>query len=164
MDKLKLQWRIFVFLLGFCLLLILILWMFQTTFLSDMYKFTRKIEIDKAIRLVEQEINNPTLKDILHEIELTKEIMVRPTQDFAPPVQPAPGRFNHRQPETITQVQEFVLQDGSVLSLTFYAMVTPVDATVSTLKIQLIIITGIMVILATILAAIISKHISRPIE
>ena len=164
MDKLKLQWKIFVFLLGFCLLLILILWMFQTTFLSDMYKFTRKIEIDKAIRLVEEEINNPTLKDILHELELTKEIMVRPTQDFAPPIQPAPGRFNHRQPETITQVQEFDLQDGSLLSLTFYAMVTPVDATVSTLKIQLIIITGIMVILATILAAIISKHISRPIE
>lgn len=164
MDKLKLQWKIFVFLLGFCLLLILILWIFQTTFLSDMYKFTRKIEIDKAINLVEEEINSPSLKELLHELELTKEIMVRPSQDFAPPSQPVPGRFNHRQPEAITQVQEFVLQDGSILSLTFYAMVTPVDATVSTLKVQLMIITGIMIILATILAAIISKHISRPIE
>ena len=164
MDKLKLQWKIFVFLLGFCLLLMLILWMFQTTFLSDMYKFTRKIEIDKAIKLVEEEINNPMLKDILYELELNKEIVVRPTQDFAPPVQPVPERFNHRQPEAVTKVQEFVLEDGGKISLTFYAMVTPVDATVSTLKIQLIIITGIMVILATILAVIISKHISRPIE
>ena len=164
MDKLKLQWKVFLFLLGFCLLLILILWMFQTIFLSDMYKFIRKIEIDKAIHLIEEEIDDPSLKDILNELELTKEIMVRPTQDFAPPIQPAPGRFTHRQPEAITQVQEFILQDGSKISLTFYALVTPVDATVSTLKIQLIIITGIMVILATILAVVISKHISKPIE
>lgn len=164
MDKLKLQWKVFAFLLGFCFLLILILWIFQTIFLSDMYKFTRKIEIDKAINLVEKEINNPKLKDILYELELTKEIIVRPTQEFTPPDRPDPDRFNRRHPETITKAQEFVLEDGSRISLTFYAMVSPVDATVSTLQIQLFIITGIMVILATILAIIISKHISKPIE
>ncbi|WFA10449.1 HAMP domain-containing sensor histidine kinase [Tissierella sp. Yu-01] len=164
MDKLKLQWKIFAFLLGFCFLLILILWIFQTIFLSDMYKFTRKIEIDKAINLVEKEINSPKLKDLLYELELTKEIIVRPTQDFAPPVRPAPNRFTHRQPETITKDQKFILEDGSEVFLTFHAMVTPVDATVSTLQIQLFIITGIMVILATVLAVIISKRISSPIE
>lgn len=142
----------------------LILWMFQTIFLSDMYKFTRKIEIDKAINLVEKEINNPKLKDVLYELELSKEIIVRPTQDFVPPVRPAPDRFNRRQFETITKDKEFVLEDGNKISLTFYAMVTPVDATVSTLQIQLFIITVIMVILATILAVIISKRISKPIE
>ncbi|HAQ42105.1 MAG TPA: two-component sensor histidine kinase [Clostridiales bacterium] len=133
-------------------------------FLSDMYKFTRKIEIDKVIDLVEKEINNPNLKDILYEIELTKEIIAKPTQDFSPPVRPVPNRDNPRMPETITKAQDFILEDGSIISLTFYAMVTPVDATVSTLQIQLFIITGIMVVLATILAMIISRHISKPIE
>lgn len=97
----------------------------------------------------------------MYEIELTKEIIVRLTQDFAPPVRPIPDWHNRRQPETITKAKEFVLEDGSKISLTFYAMVTPVDATVSTLQMQLLIITGIMILLATLLA---TKHISNPIE
>lgn len=165
MDKLKLQWKIFAFLLGFCALLLAILWLFQTVFLSDMYKFTRKVEMEKAITLVEKNINSPKLENVLYELELTKEIIVRPTQDFAPPpLRPAPDRPGHRQPETITKAQEFVLEGGNKISLTFYAMVTPVDATVSTLQMQLYIITGIMVLLAILLAIIISKHISNPIE
>ncbi len=164
MDKLKLQWKIFIFLLGFCVLLLTILWIFQTVFLSDMYKFIRKVEIEKAIALVEENIDSPNLGDVLLELEITKEITVRPTQDFAPPAPPAPNGQYHRQPETITQVHEFTLDDGSKISLTFYAMITPVEATVSTLQMQLLIITGIMILLATLLAIIISKHISNPIE
>mgnify|MGYP000862256391 CR=1 FL=1 len=163
MDKLKIQWKIFGFLLGFCGLLLAILWLFQTSFLSDMYKFVRKVELRKAITLVEKNINSPKLKDVLFKLELTKEITVRPTQDFAPPVLPAPNRPNRRPPETITKAHEFVLADGSKISLTFYAMVTPVEATVSTLQLQLYIITGIMILLATLLAFIISKRIAHPI-
>ena len=164
MNRLKLQWKIFAFLIVFCSLLLLILWIFQTVFLSDMYKFIRKGEIEKAIVLVEENINSPMFGDVLYDIELTKEITVRPTQDFIPPVIPAPNRYEHRRPETITKIQEFVLDDGNKISLTFYAFITPVDATVSTLKMQLFIITGIMVFLAILLAIIISKRISKPIE
>lgn len=88
MDKLTLQWKFFIYLLGFCLLLLGILWTFQTVFLSDMYKFVRKLEIEKAIKLVGNYINSPDLQFILNELEMTKEITVRPTQDFAPPVIP----------------------------------------------------------------------------
>ena len=164
MDKIKLQWKIFVFLLGFCALLLVILWLFQTVFLSDMYKIIRKVEMEKAITLVEKNIDNPKLKDVLYELELTKEITVRPTQNFLPPVMLVPDRRDRRLPETITKVHEFVLKDGSKISLTFYAMITPVDATVFTLQMQLFIITAIMVLLATLLAIIISKLISNPIE
>jgi signal transduction histidine kinase len=55
------------------------------------------------------------------------------------------------------------MHDGSKISLTLYAMITPVESTVSTLQMQLYIITGIVVILAIMLAIIISKHISKPI-
>ncbi|WP_313340137.1 HAMP domain-containing sensor histidine kinase [Sedimentibacter sp.] len=164
MDKLKLQWKVFAFLIGFCALLLVILWLFQTVFLSDMYKFIRKIEIEKAITLVEKNINSSNLENILYELELNKEIIVRPTKDFAPPVRTVPDRPEHRQPETITKDQEFVLKDGNKIFLTFHAMVTPVDATVSTIQMQLYIITGIMILLATLLAIIISKYISNPIE
>lgn len=164
MDNLKLQWKIFGFLLGFCTLLLAILWLFQTVFLSDMYKFIRKVEIEKAIATVEKNIDNPGLENILYELELTKEITVRPTKDFAPPVRITQDRPGHRQSETITKAQKFVSENGDKISLTFYAMVTPVDATVYTLQMQLYIITGIMILLATLLAIIISKYISNPIE
>lgn len=145
-------------------MLLVILWLFQTVFLSDMYKIIRKVEMEKAITLVEKNIDNPKLKDVLYELELTKEITVRPTQNFLPPVMLVPDRRDRRLPETITKVHEFVLKDGSKISLTFYAMITPVDATVFTLQMQLFIITAIMVLLATLLAIIISKLISNPIE
>lgn len=164
MDKLKLKWKIFGFLLGFCALLLVILWLFQTVFLSDMYKFIRNVEIEKAIHLVEKSINSPNLENVLFDLEFNREIIVRQTKDFAPPVRPAPVRPDRRPPETITKDKVFVLDDGSKISLTFYAMVTPVEATVSTLRLQLYIITGIMIFLAILLAIIISKHISNPIE
>ncbi|MDZ4133096.1 MAG: hypothetical protein U1E11_08155, partial [Dethiobacteria bacterium] len=170
MDKLKLQWKVFAYLLAFCVLLLAILWLSQIVFLNDMYKIIRQSEIEKAITLVEENINSPELEDVIYELELKKEIIVRPTQDFVPPESPVlpdrplPNRHNQRQPETITKVQEFVLEDGSKITLTFHAMVTPVDATISTLQMQLLIITGIMVILSILLAVIISKHISNPIE
>lgn len=164
MDKLKLQWKIFAFLMGFCFLLVVILWVFQTVFLSDMYKLTRKIEIDKGIKLVEKEINSPNLKDILYELEFTKEILVRPAKEFAPPPSPVLERYGHRQPEAVTKTQEYTLENGSKILLTFYALVTPVDATISTLRIQLFMITVIIVILAVLFAVILSKYISKPIE
>lgn len=135
-----------------------------------MYKTIRKREIKQAIVLVEDHINSPALEDIFYELELSKEIMVRPSHKFVPPE--GMGRMgkmgnkgNARNPlESITKAQEFVLANGQQISLTFYAFVTPVEATVSTLKMQLIMISLIMILLAVLLAIIIANHISKPIE
>lgn len=143
-------------------MLLTILWVFQTIWLSDMYKIVRKVEIDRAISLVGKNINKPELEDILDELETTKGITVWPTNEFDPPHPPQPDRHGHL-PETLTKVHEYVLDDGSKLSLTFYAMITPVESTITTLQLQLLIITGIMVVLAILLAVIISMRISKPI-
>lgn len=163
MDKIKLKWQFFAFFLGFCALLLVVLWLFQTVLLTDMYKSIRKKEIDKAIALVEQNIESPNLQTILNELDSDKEILVMPSQEFDLPSRS--GQNNRGMMlETITETKEFTLSDGRTLSLTFYAMITPVDATVSTLQTQLYIITGIMFILSVILAFVISKKISKPIE
>lgn len=165
MNKQKLQWKVFAYLLVFCLILISILWTFQTLILSDMYKLTRKMEIQKSMDIIEREINNPDLRDILLEIEQSKEIIIRPSKEFEPPpVHYAPEMPGRKQPETMTQTRTYQLENGNQVSLTFYAMITPVDATLSTLKIQLYLVTGIMLVIATGLAILISKKISRPIE
>jgi len=164
MDKLKLKWKMFTFLLGFCALLLIILWLFQTVFLTDMYKIIRKNEIKKAIALVEENIDSAGLQTVLNNLEAGKEIIVMPAKEFAQPERMMHNDRGRRPPETITETKEFILQDGRTISLTFHAMITPVDATVSTLQLQLYIITGIMLLLAVFIAVAISARISRPIE
>ncbi|MEG0308485.1 MAG: HAMP domain-containing sensor histidine kinase [Clostridium sp.] len=164
MDKLKLKWKIFAFLLGFSALLLVILWFFQTVLLTDMYKIIRKGQIEKAITLVGENINSPNLQTVLNNLEADKEIIVKQMQEFTPPQRPWQDDRGRPQPETITKTKAFTLQDDSTVSLTFFAMVTPVDATVSTLQMQLYIITGIMLILSTVIAMIIAKKVSKPIE
>ncbi|MDR1208864.1 MAG: HAMP domain-containing histidine kinase [Clostridiales bacterium] len=43
------------------------------------------------------------------------------------------------------------------------AMISPVDATVGTLKIELIFITGVMLLFSVVIALLISRHVSKPI-
>jgi signal transduction histidine kinase len=164
MDKLKLKWRIFAYLLGFNALLLVILWLFQTVFLYDMYKFIRKTEIQSAVAYVRENIESKDLFSIFDKLQREKEILVMPTNAFIPPQNPMQGDRKHQRQETLTQTEDFVLQDGQTLSLTFHAIITPVDATVSTLGMQLYIITGVMVALSVLLAVLIAKRISKPIE
>ncbi|NLM09694.1 MAG: HAMP domain-containing histidine kinase [Clostridiaceae bacterium] len=164
MDKLKLKWWIFAYLLGFSTLLLIILWLFQTVFLYDMYKYSRRIEIQRAVSYVRENINNQDLYSLFDELQREKEILVMPTNQFTPPKNHAPVDRRRRREETITQTEEFVLNDGRTLSLTFHAIITPVDATVTTLQLQLYIITSVMIMLSILLAVLIAKRISRPIE
>lgn len=55
------------------------------------------------------------------------------------------------------------LADGSARYLLLNAMISPLDATVSTLRSQLLLITAIVLSLALLLAALISRYVSRPI-
>lgn len=167
MNKLRLKWKIFIFLLGFCALLLVILWLFQTVFLNEMYKFTRKQELANVITTVEKEINNPQLYEMLPRFLSENDVIVSPTRDFIPPQNSESGAQSRREPsymETITEIREFTLQNGHTISLTFYAPIAPVNATVNTLRYQLYLISGIMMLLAAALAIIIAKRVSKPIE
>lgn len=150
--------------LGFSALLLMILWLFQTVFLYDMYKYIRTREIQSAVFYVQKNINSQDLFSVFDELLREKEIIVTPTKEFIPPVKPIPDIKRRPRQETITQTKDFVLQDGQTLSLTFHAIITPVDATVTTLQMQLYIITGIMILLSILLAILIAKRISKPIE
>lgn len=163
MDKLKLKWKIFIFLLAFCGVLIFILWLFQTVFLSDMYKMIRRNELHEAIALVEKNIDSPDLREILFQLETDKNITVTPSRDFVKPPTPTPDGRGGVRPETITETKEFTLSNEQVISLTFHAMITPVNATVSTLQIQLYIITAIMILVSVVIALVLSDVIAKPL-
>ncbi|HEY8499891.1 MAG TPA: HAMP domain-containing sensor histidine kinase [Clostridia bacterium] len=163
MDKLKIKWKIFIFLLAFCAVLLLILWLFQTVFLSDMYKMIRRNELHEAMDIVEKNIASPELREILIQLENDKSVIVAPTREFVKPKTPTGGGRGEVRPESITETKEFTLPDGQAISLTFHAMITPVNATVSTLKIQLYIITAIMVLASVAIALVLSDIIANPL-
>jgi len=170
MSKLRLKWKVFAYLLGFCALLLVILWLLQTVFLNDMYKMIRRQELRHVIAAVEKEINSPNLHAVLMDVQVQNDVIVSVTQEFVPPtrterpiIEPR-TRISNLPFEAITETREFRLDNGQIISLTFYALITPVDATVTTLRMQLYIVTGVMLVLAVFLAVILAVRISRPIE
>lgn len=65
--------------------------------------------------------------------------------------------------ESIIRVELMERSDGSKIAVMVNTILTPVDATVHTLRIQLIYVSVIMVILSLVMAVIISWRISKPI-
>ncbi|MDD2371582.1 MAG: HAMP domain-containing sensor histidine kinase [Firmicutes bacterium] len=163
-NKIKLKWKVFGYLLGFSALLLVVLWLFQTIFLNDIYRITRMWEIEKAVSEVRQNIDKPELDDLLLELNQEKEIYIMRTDEFTAPQKMMFANPNSHRAETLTKEYSFELEDGTTLSLTFYAIITPVNATVSTLQFELLIITFLMVGLSVGLAVVLAKKISTPIE
>ena len=159
----KLMWKIFAFLISFCGILLIILWIMETMLLDKMYESIRKNEIKKAMTLIEENIDSPDLKQIIMGLQDDSEIIVTPAHSFIPPKRPNP---NDRPPprQAITETRDFTTADGRIMSFVFYAIISPVNATISTIRVQLYYVTGIMIFLSVILAFIISKTVSKPIE
>lgn len=66
--------------------------------------------------------------------------------------------------ESVMLVKILDKQDGSTYVAYIYSIITPIGATVHTIRVQLIYISVIMILLSLIIAFIISINISRPIE
>ena len=214
-KKLKLKWRVFGFLLGFCLLLLIILWLFQIVFLNDFYRLVRITEIRNSASTIISRINDENLQDVITAmsedgdffadiLNLNGQSVLRRSRPsmfdaaliemafnnggefydystalqnrvfFAQPNrrfgsdseepfqarQEPNRRLNRLQPmESLVYVR---LTDDRAIRIN--AVISPVYATVTTLRQQLYFISALMLILATVLAIIIAKHISKPIE
>lgn len=159
----RLMWKIFIYLSGFCVLLLLILWLLQTVFLGQIYEHVRKGEIKKAIILVEENINSPDLNQLIRTLAEDQEIIVTPALDFVPPARPGP-RDKPPFREAITERRDFITAEGNKISFVFYAIISPVTATISTIKYQLYYVTLIMVFLSAGLALVIARMVAKPIE
>lgn len=85
---------------------------------------------------------------------------VRPAMEVMPV-----NQFLHKTlPESIIYTKAVKNQNDQTYMILMNANINPVDATVSTLRIQLYWITGLMIILSGALALIITRRVSKPIE
>ena len=215
LNKLRLKWKIFAFLLGFCTLLLIILWLFQTVFLDSFYRSIKVIEIKNSAGAIEKNIDNSNLSDlvtsisqnndvsieimtengkVLYTAEAQRESMIHKMSvqnklklvssakeqngEFFKYLSDAPSTPHNRIDEFIGKLPSDALQPNQSLiyvkivkeasngtvAILMNSTISPVNATVTTLRIQLYVITGIMVILSILLSLIIAKRVSKPIE
>lgn len=202
-NKLRLKWKIFAFLLGFCALLLLILWLFQTVLLDTFYKKTRVIEIDRYADIVTNYLGKDDLAGIVSGLsennditvdvtdmngksilrtsttpqdrfltELNKSLISRAKDNNGeffqysamaasnPRYGGSPGSRSAMQSLMYVKLQTAL---GGV-AVIINAVISPVNATVTTLRHQLYFISCIMLALSVLLAIVIAKRVSRPIE
>lgn len=214
-NRLRLKWKIFAFLLGFCALLLIILWLFQTVFLDSFYRSIKVMEIKNNAHSIAANIDNPNLSDLVTSIaqsnDLSAEVMTKDgkilnsagaSQDLqihdmalqdkvnlvsaaqsqggeyfeyrssSPPASSNPkdgfiGNLppnNQRPDQSLIYVKIVNTASGDPVAIFLDATISPVNATVTTLRIQLYFVTGIMIILSIALALLIAKRVAKPIE
>ena len=205
-SGLALKWKVFAYLLGFCSILLLILWLFQTVLLDSFYRNIRIMEIKNQASIIEANINQVNLSEMINTISQQREVSVEilnlkgemlqradspralPFIPLSPQekinfIQQASNQngqfiqtqsfptFTGKAPKDNFNNGQFILfmklvsdSDGNQLVIYMSSMITPVTATVTTLRAQLWVITGILFILSVGLALLISRKVSKPIE
>ena len=204
----RLKWKMFFFLLGFCSLLLIVLWFFQTLLLDTFYRHIRIIEIRRSATQIINNVGNENIDPIIRDISENNEIIVDITDlsgrsllsdsqfqgrfidENAILINAALGNrgefyeysLGHgnrminneerniptvaRRPSMQTLVYVRIANNsmGEQFAVIVRAIISPVAATVTTLRYQLYFICGILFFLAVILSIIIAKRVAKPIE
>jgi signal transduction histidine kinase len=220
LNKLRLQWKIFAFLLGFCALLLVVLWLFQIVFLDTFYKRIKAAEIKRSAAVIINNIDRENINEIITDISDNNNITVSITDlngrsllrllspdnrrrleenaalitraqdnggeinEYITPVvedRPRVNMMNDRPgnnrmeaartmiirwqpPQSLIYVKMANNKQGEQLAVIIRAVISPVTATVTTLRYQLYYISGIILFFSVILAIFIAKRVSKPIE
>jgi signal transduction histidine kinase len=204
----RLKWKIFFFLLGFCFLLLIVLWFFQTILLDTFYRQVRILEIRRSTTQIISNAGNENINEIIRNISDNNEIVVEITDLSGRSLlssSPLPSRFREenamfiaaalghrgefyeysisqgnrmvfnterdmpvtaRRPSMQTLVYVRIANNsmGEPFAVIVRAIISPVSATVTTLRYQLYFISGILFLFAVILSIIIAKRVAKPIE
>lgn len=204
MKTFSIKWKIFSYLLCFCALLLLILWLFQTVFLDAFYRQIKMVEIKSNATIISNNLDNQSLTELLDSMSVSQGTdyyiavlssdgstiaETENTRNGIPPDQikdllskiedgehteylsqnePAKKNdfnFNGVPPSHDNQMQSIIyLKQVNSKIILIRTMISPVNSTVETIRCQLYFVTGIMLVLSIVLAILIAKRVSKPIE
>jgi len=202
--------------LAFVVVLISLLWIFQTVLLDSFYQGIKTMKLKSSAQAISQNIDNAELDALVQRLAQENEMCIRivnaqmqelctaevttnciihlldplSTMDFFRRADEAGGWCNEtyirddfrniaytedafvgRVPandegmsKSMVYAQVVTRQDGQKLMILLNSPISPVQATVQTLRVQLACITVLMLLLSLLLAMIIARSISRPIE
>lgn len=208
-NKLKLKWKIFAFIFGFCALLLVILWLFQVVFLDLFYQKIKMAEIKDDVNIISNNVNSENVSDLIASISEKGDVYIEissldgnsilssadtkykislkdkismisnaknDNNEFykhiisGPPDRLDNNFIKETPPNDMQQTQSLAFlklvknNSGNTVAVFVNTVITPVNATVTTLRYQLYFVTGIMILLSVFLALLIAKRISKPIE
>ncbi len=211
MNKFRLKWKIFSYLIGFCTLLLIILWLFQTVFLRSFYLGIKVNEVKSNAAIIEKNIDHEDLSDLVETVsensDMFVEIMTIDAQNIylsdqkkgdipytekldmikkaqldngeyyqystlRPPLKPAvnndffgkpPPDYKHPS-QSLMYIKIVESNKNGIVVVFINSIISPVNATVTTLRYQLYVITAIIIVLSIVLSFIIAKRVSIPIE
>ncbi len=198
----SIKFKIFAYLIGFCAMLLLLLWFFQIVFLTNMYRSIKISEIRSAMNsLISNLKSNDDVSSLADDISTNKDmdiqvykkdsgiiyvsnnIIKRPSNfqiDYLlelvykgggeifetiedRPQKDDPKHEKHKSPEMIINAKIGIDSLNNEHLIIIYSIISPVDATVGTLRIELYFITAFMILFSILLALLISKKVSDPI-
>ena len=93
-KTISIKWKIFVYLIGFCAILLTFLWIFQTVYLSKFYKLIKKNEISSVIDKVEGMIGDEDIEDQLSDMARDRESCIIVTNSEGDSLYSAEFHFN----------------------------------------------------------------------
>lgn len=206
LHQLSLQWKIYLFLLSFCALLLLILWLFQVVFLDDIYKAIKIKEIKSDANAIIKTINANNYEELIDQISNSKDICIEIITKNGAEVYSADvvrecvihkmpsvekllilrkalenggelmeyygGRHMGKGkknlagapfPESIIYAKVMTDGQGDTSVILLNSIISPVNATLETLKILLYFITVFMILFSVFLAFLMARGLSKPI-
>mgnify|MGYP000894711251 CR=1 FL=1 len=216
MKNISIKWKVFSYLIGFCGILLVLLWLFQVVFLDDLYKAIKIREIKTSGSALEKNISSESLDELVSRISISNDIcieilsedgmvlysadvlrdcilhkipgfekvrLVRKTLEAGGTLLEYFNRENFRNdryddarfigrvpPRDLGMEESIILSKivtdsaGKKRIILLNSVVSPVSSTIVTIRVGLYFITGFMILCSVILAVLIAKRVSEPIE
>lgn len=218
-HPISIKWKLFLYLLGFCTVLLVLLWLFQVVFLDDFYKYIKINEIKSTANSIEKNIDSDNMATLIADISLNNDVCIEilsengnvlysshvlkncmihnmstfekkallsktnasdgelleyfdrnsndhpnGNSDEEIPDIPFKEPIPEKSPQESIVYSKIVSdQDHTGEMIVINSVISPVNATIATLRVQLYYITGFMLLFSVILALIIAKRVSKPI-
>lgn len=204
----SIRWRFVLAFAGFTIIMLGVLWLLQTVFLSDFYKGIKTAEIKSSSEAVARAVFTEEIDGVLEQLVEENQVcamvmtpqghliasadslpgclihqmdgrdlyalyslanendgyfLAEFTRNFAEPVFTFNGRPRYIQNYDSIILVRLVEQGGIQRVLLLNTVISPVTATVRTLKIQLILVTAVMFFVALVLSLWLSHRVARPV-
>jgi signal transduction histidine kinase len=202
LTRVSIKWRIFIYLTGFCVLLLGLLWAFQILFLEQFYKAVKTLEIRRDAGAIGGYVSRNQWDMLVEAVSARDDLLVeawdldsgtiivagnyqdgiqskmsysdkvalfralsekgdsiiRPyfTENFV--------GFRRTTVESIMYSDVFVSENGTNCMIMVSATISPLAATIDTLRYQIYAITAAMLLISSIIAILLARRISKPIE
>lgn len=75
-EKISLKWKVFQYLLSFAAILLILLWLFQTVYLDAFYIAIKKSELEQALNVLEENLNDEDLESTINTISEDYEVYI----------------------------------------------------------------------------------------